>query len=45
MERLASLVRNTCRRSGNASEPTFQLITQPDPTPRRALDLLQDIRL
>jgi hypothetical protein len=45
MERLASLVRNTCRRSGNASEPTFQLITQPDPTQRRALDLLQDIRL
>ena len=43
---LASLVRNTCRTVDAPDDlPSFVLITQPSATHRRALELLQDIRV
>ena len=41
---LATLVRNTCRTSGALEHPaTFELLTTPTPTQRRALELLDPI--
>jgi transposase len=37
---LATIVRNTCRSSGAADSPTFELTTQSSPTQQRAFDLL-----
>jgi len=46
MAELATLVRNTCRTpSAGADAPSFELVTQLNPTQRRALQLLQDIEL
>jgi transposase len=44
MTLLGSVVRNTCRRAGAASdEPTFTMATQPTTTQRRALELARTI--
>ena len=45
IEELATIVRNTCRAHGAAEAPTFPLVTQASPTQRRALDLLETIRV
>ena len=46
MAELATLVRNTCRTPhAGPDAPTFAVLTTPDVTQRRALDLLQQIRL
>jgi hypothetical protein len=46
MAQLATLVRNTCRTPGAALEaPTFDIVTTPNAQQRRALELLQHIRL
>jgi transposase len=45
IEELATIVRNTCRTRDAAEAPTFPLITQASPTQRRALDLLETIRV
>ena len=44
---LSSIVSNACRRPGasTASEPTFEVVTTPNSTQQRALDLLKSIRL
>ena len=42
----SGIVRNTCRRHGaEPSEPTFRLITTPNPKQARALALLDTIRV
>jgi transposase len=45
IEELATIVRNTCRARDAAEAPPFPLITQASPTQRRALDLLETIRV
>src|SRR5262249_37004348 len=46
MAELATLVRNTCRTpSAGPDAPTFELVTQLNPTQHRALQLVQDIKL
>lgn len=46
MAELATIVRNTCRTPSAQSEaPTFDIVTTPNAKQRRALDLLQQIRL
>jgi hypothetical protein len=42
-DELATQVRNTCRTCTASDAPTFQLITQPSPTQRRALALVEAI--
>lgn len=42
-DELATQVRNTCRTRAAADAPTFELITQPSPTQRRALALVDAI--
>jgi len=46
MDELSTIVRNTCRtpRSGSAT-PTFAVVTTPNPKQRRALELIQHIRV
>jgi hypothetical protein len=43
LDELATQVRNTCRTRATSDAPTFQLITQPTPTQRRALALVEAI--
>lgn len=44
LEELSTLVRNTCRTSGPAERsPTFDLLTTPTPSQRRALELIEQI--
>ena len=46
MAEMATLVRNTCRTpSAGAHAPTFNIVTTPGANQRRALELLQQIRL
>ncbi len=46
MAELATIVRNTCRTpSAGPDAPTFDLLTTPNAHQRRALDLIQQIRL
>jgi transposase len=46
MAALATIVRNTCRTPGAALDaPTFDIVTTPNAQQRRALELLQQIRL
>jgi len=46
MQDLASIVRNTCRTPGAADDaPTFTIVTTPNRERRRALDLLESIKL
>lgn len=46
MAELATIVRNTCRTpSAGREAPTFEIVTTPNATQRRALDLIQQIRL
>ena len=46
MAELATIVRNTCRTpSAGREAPTFEIVTTPNATQRRALDLIQRIRL
>jgi transposase len=45
IEELATIVRNTCRARDAAEAPPFPLITQASRTQRRALDLLETIRM
>jgi transposase len=46
MAELATIVSNTCRMpSTGPTAPTFQVLTTPNPKQRRALELLQTIRL
>ncbi len=46
MAELATIVRNTCRTpSAGPEAPTFEIVTTPNATQRRALDLIQQIRL
>lgn len=42
---LATSVRNTCRSPCAPDSPTFQLTTQANPAQRRALELLDSIRV
>ena len=42
---LQTIVRNTCRTSGGAADaPTFEILTTPNHTHRRALDLIDQIK-
>jgi hypothetical protein len=43
LDELATQVRNTCRTRAASDTPTFQLITQPNPTQRRAMALVEAI--
>lgn len=46
MAEMATLVRNTCRTpSAGPGAPTFDSVTTPNATQRRALDLIKRIRL
>lgn len=46
MAEMATIVRNTCRTpSAGPQTPTFDIVTTPNATQRRALDLIQRIRL
>ena len=47
LQELSTIVRNTCQARGNtrSASPTFQMITTPNTTQRRALELLQAIRV
>ena len=46
MAELATIVRNTCRTPQAGSKaPTFEVLTTPNAKQRRALDLIQQIRL
>jgi len=46
LEDLATIVRNTCRTPGaKATASTFQIVTTPSPSQRRALDLIDAIRV
>jgi hypothetical protein len=43
---LSTLVRNTCRVPGTAADaPPFEVLTTPTPAQRRALDLVEQIRM
>ena len=45
LEHLATIVRNTCRTPGaKATTSTFQVVTTPSPSQRRALELIDTIR-
>ena len=45
MAQLQSIVRNTCRTPGSAVDaPTFEIITTPNHTQKRALDLINQIK-
>jgi transposase len=45
MAQLQTIVRNTCRTPGSAVDvPTFEIITTPNHTQKRALDLINQIR-
>ena len=45
MAELATIVRNTCRTPGGATDaPSFEIITTPNPTQKRALDLINQIQ-
>jgi hypothetical protein len=44
LQQLSTIVRNTCRtRDSKSASLTFQMLTTPDTTQRRALELLQAI--
>jgi hypothetical protein len=46
MAELASIVRNTCRApDAGPDAPSFEVITTPNAKQRRALNLIQQIRL
>ena len=46
MADLSTLVRNTCRVPGAApDDPGFEVLTTPTPAQRRALDLIERIRM
>jgi hypothetical protein len=46
MAELSTLVRNTCRVPGAAADaPGFEVLATPTPAPRRALDLIEQIRM
>ena len=46
MAELATIVRNTCRTpNAGADAPTFEVLTTPNVTQQRMLELLQQIRL
>ena len=46
LEHLATIVRNTCRTPGaKATASTFQIVTTPSASQRRALELLDAIRV
>jgi transposase len=46
LEELATVVRNTCRApNAQASAPTFEILTTPSAKQKRALELIQQIRL
>ncbi|MCL4775070.1 MAG: IS1634 family transposase [Burkholderiaceae bacterium] len=46
MAEMATIVRNTCRTpSAGPGAPTFDIVTTPNATQQRALDLIQQIRL
>jgi hypothetical protein len=45
MAELSTLVRNTCRVPGANDAPEFEVLTTPTPTQRRALDLIEQIRM
>jgi len=45
MAELQGIVRNTCRTPGGATDaPTFEIITTPNPTQKRALELIDQIK-
>ena len=45
MAELATVVRNTCRTPGGATDaPSLEIITTPNPTQKRALDLINQIK-
>jgi len=45
MAELATIVRNTCRTPGGAVDaPTFEIITTPNQTQQRALELIAQIK-
>jgi len=45
MAQLQAMVRNTCRTPGSAADaPTFEIITTPNQTQKRALDLINQIK-
>jgi transposase len=43
LQELATIVRNTCVTRGTRASPPFQMLTTPNPTQRRALELLETI--
>jgi hypothetical protein len=45
MAELSTLVRNTCRVPGKTDAPDFEVNTTPTPAQRRALDLIENIRM
>ena len=46
LEELSTIVRNTCRTPASAPDsPTFTIVTRPNPTQQRALELLATIRV
>jgi hypothetical protein len=46
MADLSTLVRNTCRVPGTVPDtPAFEVLTTPTPAQRRALDLIEQIRM
>jgi hypothetical protein len=46
LEELSTIVRNSCRAPSSAADsPTFTLVTRPNPTQQRALELLDTIRV
>ena len=46
MAELSTIVRNTCRApNGPADAPTFQITTTPNPKQKRALDLINQIKM
>jgi hypothetical protein len=45
MAELSTLVRNTCRVPGAPDAPHFKILTTPTPAQRRALELIEQIRM
>jgi hypothetical protein len=45
MAELSTLVRNTCRVPGATDAPGFEVLTTPTPAQRRALNLIEQIRM
>jgi hypothetical protein len=46
MAELATIVRNTCRTPASGPDaPTFEIVTTANATQRRALELIQQIRV